>query len=206
MMSTLKEDFTKIYQKEKWGKGKGSGTGSTPLYCQKYLKYLQSLLQPGMHVLDLGCGDWQLYRGFDWPALNYLGVDVVEMVVDENTRAHPDFRFMCADFSQPPVMELLLSSTHRDIVLIKDVLQHWSDEEIIGWLSVVKQSSFGTLVTVNNWRHFRSPWKDNLPRDIDNPYRWAPIDMTKFGFEVVDYYPAGKFKQIAVLKGNGRDH
>jgi 2-polyprenyl-3-methyl-5-hydroxy-6-metoxy-1,4-benzoquinol methylase len=55
-MNTLKEDFTKIYQKEKWGKGKGSGTGSTPLYCQKYLKYLQSLLQPGMHVLDLGCG------------------------------------------------------------------------------------------------------------------------------------------------------
>lgn len=198
----IKEDFTKIYDKQKWGKGKGSGTGSSPVYAAKYLSYLSGLLTPSIHVLDLGCGDWQLYEKFDWKGAHYVGVDIVEGVVKDNQEKHPDHLFLCENFSDPDTIEHLL--THGDVffnlILIKDVLQHWSDEEIDRWWERLKELSFGAIIAVNNWQYFRSPEKNGTVRDIKNQYRWAPVDMTKYGFKVVDYYPRGRFKQIAIYQ------
>lgn len=199
----MKEEFTKIYKRERWGKGQGSGTGSDPLYCRIYLDYLKSIIKPGMVVMDLGCGDWQLYRYFDWSQVTYVGVDVVDHLIQANQEQHPEHCFLCENFNNLEVIEhlLLQGGVPVDLILIKDVIQHWSDDEIIPWIEMIKTLPFGMMVAVNNWKHFRSPYKNELPRDIDNSYRWAPIDMRQFGFTDVAYYPQGKYKQISTFKG-----
>lgn len=203
----MKDDFTAIYAKHAWGKDKGSGTGSSPRYCAAYLAWLRTVVDgnPGMRVLDLGCGDWQLYQGFDWSSVDYRGVDIVGGVVQANTLVYGD-RFERADFNNPDTLWGLLRRHRPQLVLVKDVLQHWSDDELHVWLRAMCASNhWNTLVTVNNWRHFRTPAKDALPRDINNPYRWAPVDMVKrYGFNEVMYYPSGKFKQVARISTRDR--
>lgn len=198
----MKEAFEKIYEKERWGKDKGSGTGSSPKYCEKYLAYLHGLLRTHSSVLDLGCGDWQLYQGFDWGATRYRGVDIVSSVVARNRLqyATPNINFHCANFNDPEVLAKAFThnTTGYDLVLCKDVLQHWSDVEITVWLRAIKKQQFKTLLVTNNWRHFRTPSKDAQPRNVDNQYRWSPINMARYaGFVDVLYYPAGKYKQVA---------
>ena len=41
----MKKEFTHIYDKELWGKGKGSGPGSSLLVNKKYISFLESFLK-----------------------------------------------------------------------------------------------------------------------------------------------------------------
>jgi SAM-dependent methyltransferase len=196
----MKEAFEAIYEKQAWGKDKGSGTGSSPQYCVDYLAYLRTIVGNYKYVIDLGCGDWQLYTGFRWPStVHYVGIDIVAKRVDVNKILYggDTVRFSACDFSQPYYMRLLCANYPRALILVKDVLQHWSDDEIAGWLEATAPLNWRTILAVNNWKHFRSPAKNGTPRDINNAYRWAPIDMRQHGFTEVMYYPAkGKFKQV----------
>lgn len=199
----MKQIFEDIYTRQAWGKGKGSGTGSSPVYCALYLDYLRDLMRANHYerVLDLGCGDWQLYRGFSWGNIRYTGVDVVERLVDLNEIVHGygHRQFVCADFSDPRVLEWLVHEHSPQLIIVKDVLQHWPDEAVKAWLAAMLAYPWRTCIAVNNWQHHRSPHKNKLPRNVKNSYRWAPIDMRQWGFKDVLYYPRGKFKQVARL-------
>ena len=91
----MKEEFTYIYDNEKWGKNKGSGEGSRPKFNQEYIPFLEDFLKTNniKSVIDFGCGDWQFSRYIDWgdkpfstmPKIDYLGLDVVDSVIDNNT-------------------------------------------------------------------------------------------------------------------------
>jgi len=201
---TMLEDFERIYATDKWGKG--SGTGSSPRYCQRYLAYLADLLPHVRTVLDLGCGDWQLYSGFSWQGVEYTGVDIMKRLVVNNAVNHMTHTFIQADFSRPAVLRGLFDNAGFDLVLLKDVAQHWNDVEIHVWLQAMLELPFKTLLVTNNWRHFRSPQRNSEPRSIDNPYRWAPIDFRRYGFKDVLYYPRGKFKQVARLDHKQAPH
>jgi SAM-dependent methyltransferase len=81
-------------------------------------------------VLDVGCGDWQFSRLIDWSGLDrYLGIDLVDEVILADTlkyfRAHsPVIAFTCADFLE------LGGHPSVDLVLVKDLLQHWPDRAV----------------------------------------------------------------------------
>jgi SAM-dependent methyltransferase len=81
-------------------------------------------------VVDVGCGDWQLGSLVDWSNVTYLGVDVVADLVETNTRAHAasnvSFRVADATTDRLPAADLLLA---------KDVLQHWPISAITRFLS-----------------------------------------------------------------------
>lgn len=192
----MEADFTKIYDRNYWGGG--SGTGSRPKYCEMYLAYIKSLLRPGMVVLDLGCGDWQMYEGFDWSGVEYFGVDIVRSVVQANIEKHrtENIYFMHSDFSQPIEIMSLCNVYTPDLILMKDVIHHWTDEEIQRFVEALKICNFGTMILTTDYKYFRSPWKNGMPRDLNNKYRWAPVDMTQYGFEHVMYFPRGKYKQV----------
>src|SRR4051812_40562633 len=138
----MREAFERIYAKEAWGKGKGSGTGSSPVYCAAYLRYLGELLLTKRSVLDIGCGDWQLYKGFTWPArVHYVGVDIVETNVQRNTLVHSarNIEFVHTDVTVSKHTHALFEQYGPfDLVLVKDVLQHWSDNEITSWLGTMR--------------------------------------------------------------------
>jgi SAM-dependent methyltransferase len=190
-MRNHSEVFTEIYDNERWGKGKGSGTGSDPSYCRKYLENLRVFLEKReiKTVLDLGCGDRQLYNGFSWQGYSYLGVDVVPSVA-------PD---LVHDFQNDPES---LWTQSWDLVILKDVLMHWTNEEVVEFMDRLVKLPFKYLLITNSWKYNRVPAKNALPRELDPRYSWAPLDVQKeplsrYGIKPFFYF---KFKQTGLLE------
>ncbi|MEK9155510.1 MAG: class I SAM-dependent methyltransferase [Patescibacteria group bacterium] len=125
----MKKEFSQIYQDKVWFGG--SGSGSLPENTRAYRDFLQEYLKThDVHrVLDIGCGDWQSSHLLDWSGIDYLGVDVVESVVKENQKAwgSDHIAFQVVD-------DLAHNLPDADLVLIKDVFQHWPNQAILDFL------------------------------------------------------------------------
>ena len=52
----MKEIFADIYEKERWGKGRGSGPGSSLFSNKKYIPFLENFLRDNniTSVIDFG--------------------------------------------------------------------------------------------------------------------------------------------------------
>jgi SAM-dependent methyltransferase len=81
-------------------------------------------------VVDAGCGDWQFSRLVDWHAVRYIGLDVVPEVVDANRAAYgtPGIEFVCDDIRHATL-------PRGDLLICKDVLQHWDVASIRRFLA-----------------------------------------------------------------------
>ncbi len=141
-MSSLspREIFSGIYERNAWIVG--SGEGSLPENTIIYRTFLQHFLQEKkiQTVLDIGCGDWQLGSRIDWSGIEYVGIDIVPSVIEMNRRRYPSehLSFVCADATTerlPPA----------DLLLIKDVLQHWPNDTILCSLSSWKECRYVLL-------------------------------------------------------------
>jgi 2-polyprenyl-3-methyl-5-hydroxy-6-metoxy-1,4-benzoquinol methylase len=205
MIRNQEQVFEDIYRQEKWGKGKGSGTGSDPKYCEKYLDYLTLMLNHDTEqhdvksVIDIGCGDWQLYKGFQWPNdIKYIGCDISQTAIDiAKTRTT---QIVLKVDTMDDTLNLI-EDNPNDLILIKDVMQHWTDEEINYFLNHLKNLPGWKYVLIsNNWKFHRDPTKNGQPRMMDK-YSWAPIPvdhpvLVEFGFKLIFRYPKGGFKQV----------
>src|SRR5258708_3166902 len=88
--------FNRYYRSDAWIGG-GSGSGSTPSVTAPYRDFLTSFLRENniRSVVDLGCGDWQFSRLIDWSGIDYLGVDVSGVVLENTSKfAKPGIRFL----------------------------------------------------------------------------------------------------------------
>lgn len=125
----MKHVFSEIYEKKVWYSG--SGSGSAPENTVPYRDLLQSYLAEHRikSVLDIGCGDWQFSCYMDWQGASYVGLDVVSSVIEANQYDWSDqnIRFEVADIAADPLPP-------ADLVLIKDVLQHWPTADIKAFL------------------------------------------------------------------------
>ena len=136
----MKEVFERIYREDLW-KG-GSGVGSLPAPNRPYVAFLQAFMaELGIRsVVDLGCGDWQFSRHVDWSGVDYDGFDLVDSVVARNRAefGRPGVRFHAAvtDWADLPAADLLIA---------KDVLQHWSNARIAGFLPVLRRYRFALI-------------------------------------------------------------
>lgn len=121
-MRTHKEIFTEIYDKNIWG---GSGGGSSPENTVEYRALLQKFLRDYniKSVVDFGCGDWSFSRLIDWTGIDYNGLDIVHSVIDSNRVKYtkPNIHFYVWDD---------YTSIGADLLILKDVLQHWSNDQI----------------------------------------------------------------------------
>lgn len=204
MPRDLNKVFEQIYRKEVWGKGKGSGTGSSPEYCRDYLTFLLSTIVQQAKVLDIGCGDHQLYAEFpELKKWQYLGIDASEQALEAAANR----------YEQPP--PLILAHTNEEIagivknfdpdfILLKDVMMHWNDEEIHAFLDMLCPMTNAVIIASHNYKYFRKPSMNDEPRKLDR-YSWAPVPedhpaMVKHGFVGVRYYPRGKYKLISVRR------
>ncbi len=129
--------FSDIYQNRGWYKG--SGSGSLPENTTMYRDLLREIITQDdiKHVVDLGCGDWQFSSLLDWSTVMYTGVDVVPSVIkkDEELYGAKNVSFILADifkYELPPT----------DLIIVKDVLQHWPNERVQAFLKTAK-----------NWRY-----------------------------------------------------
>ena len=140
------EIFSKIYDKRIWAPNKKtplSGAGSTKKYNLEYIDFLENFIHNKKNniksILDLGCGDWSFTRDIDFSGKKYLGIDCVSSVIQKNKNQFEtnSVKFKKADFSDTRVLSQYLD---YDLFIMKDVLQHWSDEDITRVLDFLTQN------------------------------------------------------------------
>jgi SAM-dependent methyltransferase len=169
-----KEVFEFIYAQKGWGtdeRGKGtSGFGSTMEFTRLYRVFLQDFLAAHRirSVVDAGCGDWQFSQAIDWTGIEYLGVDIVAPLIEENRQrfGKANIRFAVADIVRdelPPA----------DLLVVKDVLQHLSHADISRFLAQLPR--YRHVLIVNDVDPVSLSAE---PKDIQTG-GYRPIDLTR---------------------------
>ena len=160
-----KDLFTRIYEQHEWGgKGEGvfcSGSGSTASHGDEYGGVVREFIaEHGIKsVVDLGCGDFTVAGGILMPGVRYVGVDIVEALVERNRKrfadAHVSFEHL--DVVTDPLPD-------GELCLIRQVLQHLSNDEIQAVLAKTRKYRY-TLIT----EHLPSPSRSPKPNK-DKPH------------------------------------
>ena len=137
--------FEKIYTENAWGKG--SGDGSTPEATIEYRAFLTKFLADHKDdiktIADIGSGDWQFSRLMDWSNHDYTGYDCVATLVETNNRtfAGSNVRFRHLDILTEELPMVY------DLIILKDVLQHWTNGAIVRTLTRLQKKAKYILVT-----------------------------------------------------------
>ena len=133
------EIFTPIYEKKLWGgrltRGYHSGSGSRdPELILPYVSAIGRLLTELGHpsVVDLGCGDFEVGKRLVDHASSFIGCDIVRPVIEANRCKYPDIDFRVIDAVED---ELPVA----DVILVRQVLQHLSNDQIARILPKLKQ-------------------------------------------------------------------
>lgn len=132
--------FERIYDRNKWLFG--SGEGSLTEYTKKYRVFLESFLAKHeiRSVLDFGCGDWQFSKFIHWGDVKYHGVDVVKSVIERNKEKYETGSVKFSLINEDTELET------ADLLIIKDVFQHWNNEKILNFLPQLKKFKY-VLIT-----------------------------------------------------------
>ena len=170
-----KKVFSKIYKEGLWNEG--SGDGSKIENVREYVDVLQKYIdKPEIKtVIDLGCGDWQFSKFLDLSSVLYLGVDVVDSVIDSNIDLYSASNI---DFISRDIITYELPQV--DLIICKDVLQHLSNRDVISVLIKIIKSSKFALIT----NDFNPESTSNI--DIENgDYRYLDLTLSPFFLDVV---------------------
>ena len=174
----MREVFEAVYDHNKWGYG--SGKGSLPRHTRGYVSMLQDFISEHdiETVVDLGCGDWQFSRLLDWTGVQYCGLDLVKSVIDRNTEEYSapniEFRVFSGDFDELPGADLLVA---------KDVLQHWSNESVSAFLPTLERYRYNLITNCVN------PNGDTENIDIeDAEYRCLDIRRSPFNIDASEIF------------------
>jgi SAM-dependent methyltransferase len=153
----MEEVFTSVYKTRKWGDNYcsdyegSSGPGSSiPYNINTYVPFLKNFIQNNniKTVVDLGCGDFRcgqvIYNDMD---VTYTGYDAYKKVVEHNkTKAFtPKFNFIHLDFCHKKE-----EIETADLCILKDVIQHWSLQNIYQFLDyLVENKLFKYILIIN---------------------------------------------------------
>ena len=174
----LRDRFSEIYATDEWGKG--SGEGSLPVHTKGYATLIERFIRQHnvQSVVDVGCGDWQFSRFINWNHCRYTGLDIVPGLVETNTSqfACENIQFATYDgnFSHLPKAELLI---------IKDVLQHLSQQKIIDFLAILDDYPYALITNCIN------PHGITENRDIpDGGFRYLDLTLSPFELSATEVY------------------
>ena len=135
--------FSKIYREGLWGVG--SGAGSNPDFAKPYVDFVSGIVKrlEISSVLDVGHGDWQMYRDYKFEDTHYTGVDVVEGLSRINNEKYGNKNRI---FTQVKPENPLPDA---ELLLCKDVFQHLSFHDMEHILS--QFSKFRYLLICNDF-------------------------------------------------------
>ena len=114
--------FTHIYTSGRWkGKESPSGAGSDTENSALILQQLESLLRSHniQSVLDIPCGDFNWMKEIQLGTVQYLGADIVRVLVDRNVELYGNSQrqFMHLDLSVGPLPSV-------DLIFTRDLFLH----------------------------------------------------------------------------------
>lgn len=161
-------------------------------------------------IIDLGCGSGRLAKhiGIRLPDIQYLGIDVVQELLDyAATKSPPHFRFLLNWEPKIPA-----SDASADMVVAFSVFTHLYHEESFAYLRDIKRvlkpggaAVFSFLETATNWATFEhlvacvgQPRTSELTMFMERSQieAWA----SRLGMRVQEYNPGPPLGQtVAVL-------
>lgn len=194
------EVFSEVYERDLWNGG--SGPGSAPENSVEYREWLQAFLDAPfdgpLHVVDLGCGDWRIGELMDWSRVDsYVGIDVVPEVVLLNSLREdlpPNVSFQCLDALTEPLPD-------GDVLIVKDVLQHWPNADVARFLDETEHQYTFRVIT-NDVSSKSHPAKVNSDIALGG---WRPVDVEAPPFSrqawqaPLDYPVLGEWVKRAVI-------
>jgi len=200
----MEKKFSNIYQKNIWGGGSGTGSKMSPDNFW-YIDLLESVIEENdvLKVADIGCGDFNVLKNIDWNNLGieYHGIDVVEDLMKTNNHDYGNgsIKFFKMDISEHPDLV-----RDYDLIILKDVIQHWNDETIQLVLHQLVKNNKMVLMG-NGYKFGRTPEKNNWEsRDINNKYSYHPVDIQKEPLQSMNLNVILKkerrFKQFCLIK------
>lgn len=156
--------FTEVYAKNLWGGETGefySGSGSDTHMAEPYIQLIRSFIQENdvRTVVDLGCGDFRIGRHIAEVAETYIGIDIVESLIERNRVefGSQQIAFLCLDVINDELPQ-------GDLCLIRQVLQHLSNQQIKEVLSKIKQYRYAIIT-----EHYPASSVAGAP-NIDKPH------------------------------------
>ena len=168
----MEAKFSDIYSKNKWGGGSGSGSKFTA-DNKWFLKQLRDTIDTHSikTICDAGCGDWEVMKHMTWKEdERYVGTDIVKTEVE---KLNQKYITKNTSFKQQDISSEIPSG--YDLVIIKDVIQHWNDDVVVGFLrELLKKNKY--VYCVNGFKFMRDKTKNNwVKRVLDKKYHYHPI-------------------------------
>jgi hypothetical protein len=164
--------FTEIYRLNSWQSAESrSGPGSTVERCRIVWAGLETIIAKlGIRsLLDAPCGDFNWMKEAPLNGLRYVGVDVVHELIEENTRRHgrAGREFLQADITGDPLPAC-------DLILCRDGLVHFSDEDVWKAVRIFQQSGAPYLATTTFPAQLRN---EPIPTG-----HWRPLNLEQAPF------------------------
>tara|TARA_R110000822_G_C15077833_1_gene469303 strand:- start:48 stop:647 length:600 start_codon:yes stop_codon:yes gene_type:complete len=174
----MESKFSNIYSKNIWG---GSGSGSNFSHANKFfLKELRTIIDDNniKTIADSGCGDFLVMKHFEFNSdEKYEGLDCVDFLIDSHNQnySNDNIGFICQDISVDV-------PSGYDLVILKDVIQHWDDDIIMDkFLKILQKNKY--VYCINGYKFCRDPTKNNWTnRVLDKKYSYHPLDFNKEPF------------------------
>lgn len=194
-LRTNDQIFSKIYRSNQWGGDKGdfySGSGSYEAPVEKYTTLIRDFIRANQveSVVDLGCGDFNIGKKIVEPGLRYIGVDVVQPLIDRNNRlfGSRDVCFTCLDITKDDL-------PNGTLCTIRQVFQHLSNANIQAVLPKLQKYKF-VLVT----EHYPSDIEvevhnKDIPSGADTRLRWkSGVYLDRPPFNLKNLTPVYEFE------------
>jgi SAM-dependent methyltransferase len=148
----LRELFARIYRTNLWGSacsvsGVGSALDATAALRTEIPRLLDELA--ARSVLDIPCGDFGWLSQTRLGACRYIGADIVDELVERNTRLYAaprSGRFMRLDLTGDSLPRV-------DVVLCRDCLVHLSFQNIFRAFANLRRSGSHYLLTTTFLDH-----------------------------------------------------
>lgn len=165
--NNLTNVFTTIYDTNQWGNQLQkhiltSGIGAMEETTMEYRRLLELYIGKNniRSVVDIGCGLWEFEHN-EFNNIMYIGIDCVSKVIDFNKEKYKSKNrlFICAD-----ILEDKNNIPVVDMCIVKDVLQHLSNENIIKLVKKLQAKSKFVLLI----QDFDDNMQNDISMDIKN--------------------------------------
>jgi len=185
----MEAKFNKVYSTHTWGRGSGPGSKFTA-DNKWFLNELRTIIDnnPIKTICDAGCGDWEIMKHMEWKEdERYVGTDVVGTEVE---KLQHNYETDNITFKQQDISTDVPSG--YDLVIIKDVIQHWDDDIIVPFLRELIQNN-KYVYCVNGFKFMRDTSKNDVfeetgERELDKKYHYHPIRFDVGVMEQFDEY------------------
>ena len=143
----LKEKFTDIYQRNLFnGDESRSGIGSNIYYTESIRQNLPILIDALKirTVIDAPCGDWNWMRNVNLEVDKYIGVDIVQELIDKNNERYATSvnEFQCLN-----IVDYILPKV--DLIFCRACFTHLCFDDIFKVLENFKKSESKYLLTTS---------------------------------------------------------